>query len=94
MTSKICSNCQNEMILKNGIWYCIACGKKTATVVLIDRMYQKREYCKDIGCEVQKKIEISDQYKQLCKDCKAHDFHNWLKKKGFEIILPIKKNEG
>lgn len=60
--------------------------------------YQRREYCKDISCEVQldleKQDENSDEYQRvrnICQtDCKhtTYEFHHWLINKGYLVVRP------
>jgi len=58
--------------------------------------YQRREYCKDIGCPVQDLLDGcergSDQYDRVRNICKTgcihttYEFHHWLIEKGYEIV--------
>ena len=60
--------------------------------------YKRREYCKDIKCEVQLELdsakEGSDQYEKVrdvCKtDCKhtTYEFHHWLINNDYLIVKP------
>ena len=57
------------------------------------REYQRREFCKDIGCEAQKEIDGGDDavYQEVreahCKKCMAHTFHAWLNDKGYRVVI-------
>jgi len=63
--------------------------------------YQRREYCKDIQCDVQlyleKQAEGSNEYEQtrnICKNaCKhtTYEFHHWLINKGYLVVRPEAK---
>ena len=55
--------------------------------------YKSREYCKDVGCEIQKVIDKNDNSMELgfakgfCKyDCSAYKFHQWLQENGYKIL--------
>ncbi len=58
--------------------------------------YQRREFCKDIKCEIQTKLEESaegsttyEKVRDICKtDCRytTYQFHHWLIKKGYLIV--------
>ena len=58
--------------------------------------YQRREYCKDIGCVVQQQLDAceqgSDQYDRVRNICQTacihttYEFHHWLIEKGYEIV--------
>ncbi|HUT55451.1 MAG TPA: hypothetical protein VM658_18820 [bacterium] len=60
--------------------------------------YQRREFCKDVMCEVQARLmrerEGSEEYeavRAICKqDClyTTYDFHHWLIGKGYLIVRP------
>ncbi|MFW6025941.1 MAG: hypothetical protein ACOCRX_06315 [Candidatus Woesearchaeota archaeon] len=59
------------------------------------KMYQSREYCKESNCTIQKilddeeeTIELKcDLKKNVCRNqCKAYDYHQYLKENGYEII--------
>ena len=60
--------------------------------------YRRREYCKDVGCPVQAKLEAaapgSDEYENIRRTCKTacihttYEFHHWLIEKGFLIVRP------
>ncbi len=62
--------------------------------------YQRREFCKDIKCPVQLKLDVqdagSDAYEEIraiCKsDCRytTFQFHHWLIDKGYQIVRPEK----
>jgi len=60
----------------------------------IIREYQKREFCKDLGCPSQKKIDgavdqaaLDAVREQDCKSCMAHVFHKWLNGKDYRIVV-------
>lgn len=58
--------------------------------------YKRREYCKDIKCEIQldldKQKEGTDEYERIrniCKnDCRhtTYEFHHWLINNGYLIV--------
>jgi hypothetical protein len=60
--------------------------------------YQRREYCKDIGCTVQIELDRCepgspdyDGVRARCKDACIHttyEFHHWLIEHGYEIARP------
>lgn len=60
--------------------------------------YQRREYCKDIGCPVQRQLEKhapgTDEYEEVRRICKTecihttYEFHHWLIDHGYEIVRP------
>jgi len=60
--------------------------------------YQRREYCKDIGCPVQRVLEEqepgSEKYEAVRRICKegcihsTYEFHHWLIDKGYELVRP------
>ena len=60
--------------------------------------YQRREFCKDIPCPVQERLntlkEGSEEYEEVREVCKtacrfsAHVFHKWLIDRGYLIIRP------
>ena len=62
--------------------------------------YKRREFCKDIPCPVQLKLDTleegSEEYqkvRQTCVDaCKftTFQFHHWLIDKGYLIVRPKK----
>ena len=62
--------------------------------------YQRREFCRDIPCPVQVKLnsleEGSEAYEKVREECKnacrfsAHAFHKWLIEKGYLIVRPVK----
>jgi hypothetical protein len=62
--------------------------------------YQRREYCKDIKCPVQKVLDKQEQgsrdyedVRAVCKEGCIHttyEFHHWLIEKGYMIIRPGK----
>jgi hypothetical protein len=63
------------------------------------REYRKREFCNDIACPVQDKLNSleqgSEEYEKVREECRkacrytTHQFHKWLIKRGFLIL----KNE-
>lgn len=63
--------------------------------------YQRREYCKDIKCPVQKVLEKqepqSEDYENVRTICKSgcihstYEFHHWLIEKGYMLVKPGKK---
>ncbi len=61
--------------------------------------YQRREFCKDVKCEVQTNLdnlegakEGSEAYEEIRNICKngcrytTYQFHHWLIKKGYLIV--------
>jgi hypothetical protein len=58
--------------------------------------YQRREFCKDVKCEIQLKLEQeesgSEAYeaiRAICKnDCRytTYQFHHWLIEKGYLLV--------
>jgi len=58
--------------------------------------YQRREYCKDIQCEIQLRLdkaeEKSEEYEEIRNICKnncihtTYEFHHWLIQKGYLIV--------
>jgi hypothetical protein len=60
--------------------------------------YKRREYCKDIKCQIQLDLdaqkEDSEEYERIraiCKDdCKrtTYEFHHWLINKGYLVVRP------
>lgn len=58
--------------------------------------YQRREYCRDIRCEIQLELEEAEEgseaYERIrgvCKqDCRhtTYEFHHWLIRKGYLIV--------
>ena len=60
--------------------------------------YQRREYCKDIKCEVQTELESkapgSAEYEAVRDKCKSaclhttYEFHHWLIDKGYLLVRP------
>lgn len=61
--------------------------------------YQRREYCKDIRCPIQLKLEEqqpnTDAYEEVRKTCQSgcihttYEFHHWLIDKGYLIVRPV-----
>lgn len=62
--------------------------------------YQRREYCNDIQCVIQKDLNAqqpdSTEYEQLREKCisdcihSTYEFHHWLIKKDYQIVRPEK----
>jgi len=62
--------------------------------------YGRREYCKDIKCPIQLKLdkqkEGSEEYEKIHRICKdgcvhtTYEFHRWLMDKGYLILRPDK----
>lgn len=62
------------------------------------RDYKRREFCKDISCDIQLDLDAQEQgskeyerIRQICQErCKytTYQFHHWLIEKGFLIIKP------
>ena len=60
--------------------------------------YQRREYCKDVKCPVQRKLEGTEpgaqEYEEVRGVCKTacrhttYEFHHWLIEKGYLIVRP------
>jgi hypothetical protein len=60
--------------------------------------YQRREYCKDIRCPVQLRLDAAgegtpegEEIRNTCKTACIHttyEFHHWLIQKGYQIIRP------
>lgn len=60
--------------------------------------YQRREFCKDLPCQVQvlldAELQGSEKYEQIRNICKTdcihttYEFHHWLIQKGYLIIRP------
>ncbi|MBN1384804.1 MAG: hypothetical protein JW983_07990 [Elusimicrobia bacterium] len=65
--------------------------------------YKRREFCKDIKCPVQLKLdsakEGSEEYEEIRNKCKnaciytTYQFHHWLINKGYEIVRPDKADK-
>ena len=65
--------------------------------------YQRREFCRDVQCPVQKLLneqeQGSEKYEEIRKICKSncvfttHQFHKWLIEKGYLIVRPKEKEE-
>ncbi|MBN2442109.1 MAG: hypothetical protein JXJ04_12215 [Spirochaetales bacterium] len=63
--------------------------------------YKRREYCKDIQCQVQRVLDKQDphseDYEQVRTICKTgcihttYEFHHWLIQKEYLLIRPEKK---
>jgi hypothetical protein len=62
--------------------------------------YKKREFCNDMRCPIQLKLNAckpdSEEYKKIrqtcARDCKhtTWEFHHWLIDKGYLIVRPKK----
>ena len=60
--------------------------------------YKRREFCKDIRCEVQLDLEAqkpgSDEYERVRNICKTackyttYQFHHWLIQHGYLVVRP------
>ena len=60
--------------------------------------YQRREYCRDLPCEVQVLLDAepdgSPKYEQIRLICKTncihttYEFHHWLIHKGYLLVRP------
>jgi len=60
--------------------------------------YERREYCKDIRCPIQRQLdkcdEGSEEYEQVRGICKTkclhttYEFHHWLIEHGYEVVRP------
>ena len=60
--------------------------------------YQRREYCKDIRCPVQLRLDAAGEgtkeYEEIRNTCKTacihttYEFHHWLILKGYELVRP------
>ena len=60
--------------------------------------YQRREYCKDIGCPVQslldKQAAGAPEYDEVRGICQKHcihttyEFHHWLIEQGYLVVRP------
>ncbi len=60
--------------------------------------YKRREYCKNVKCPTQLKLESrkegSEEYEKTRKTCKnscvhtTYEFHHWLIEKGYLIVKP------
>jgi hypothetical protein len=58
--------------------------------------YQRREFCKDVKCEIQLELDKKDpgteeyeKVRNICKtDCRytTYQFHHWLMEKGYLIV--------
>jgi len=58
--------------------------------------YQRREYCRDVGCKVQALLDGcesgSEQYEKIRSICTGncihttYEFHHWLIEKGYELV--------
>ena len=60
--------------------------------------YQRREFCKDVGCPVQLELmthpEGSDEYERIRQTCRTDcryttwQFHHWLIDHGYVVVRP------
>jgi len=60
--------------------------------------YKRREFCKDVKCPVQLKLDAqkegSEEYEKTRQTCKTncryttYQFHHWLIEKGYLIVRP------
>ncbi len=60
--------------------------------------YQRREFCRDVACPIQKLLEAEpegsetyDEMRAVCKgDCihTTYEFHHWLIEHGYEVVRP------
>jgi len=60
--------------------------------------YKRREYCKNIQCPVQLKLDKakdgSAEYEQIRLTCKTncckttYEFHHWLIDQGYQVVRP------
>ena len=60
--------------------------------------YERREYCKDVGCPVQRLLDKqesgSEAYEDVRNICQAsclhstYAFHHWLIEKGYLLVRP------
>jgi len=60
--------------------------------------YKRREFCKDVKCPVQMKLnaqeENSEEYERIRRTCSTacryttYQFHHWLIEKGYLILKP------
>jgi hypothetical protein len=67
------------------------------------RDYQRREFCKDVKCSVQRELDTKKQgteaYEKVRGICKnacvytTYQFHHWLINKGYVIVKPQKKTD-
>ena len=63
--------------------------------------YQRREFCKDIRCPIQRLLEKAPsgtpEYEEVRGICQTrcihttYEFHHWLIEKGYEAVRPEKK---
>jgi len=74
-------------------------GRLTVNCISIE-MYQSREYCRNSNCSIQKLLDRNidihlklDLKENVCRNqCKAYDFHQYLKENGYEIIKKEEEN--
>lgn len=60
--------------------------------------YKRREFCNDVNCSTQVKLNKlnsgSEEYEEIRKTCKTNciystwQFHHWLIEKGYLIVRP------
>jgi hypothetical protein len=60
--------------------------------------YQRREFCKDIRCPIQRQLEKApagsadyDDIRGICQNRCIHttyEFHHWLIQHGYEVVRP------
>jgi hypothetical protein len=60
--------------------------------------YQRREYCKDVECPVQLRLNVleagSDEYQSARETCltacvhTTYEFHHWLIEHGYLVVRP------
>ena len=60
--------------------------------------YQRREFCRDVKCPVQLKLDAqkqkSEEYEEIRQTCKTkcryttYQFHHWLLGRGYVIVRP------
>jgi hypothetical protein len=58
--------------------------------------YQRREYCKQTGCPIQRQLDKaaagSTDYEEIRAICQSrcvhttYEFHHWLIEQGFEVV--------
>jgi hypothetical protein len=60
--------------------------------------YQRREFCKDVRCPIQRQLDKcaagspeAEEVRAICKaDCihTTYEFHHWLIQHGYEVVRP------
>ncbi|HUU11092.1 MAG TPA: hypothetical protein VM431_11230 [Phycisphaerae bacterium] len=60
--------------------------------------YQRREFCKDIRCPVQRQLDKCEVGSDACEEVRTvcrtkcihstYEFHHWLIEHGYEIVRP------